>query len=134
MSGRLDNIPVFELIKTSVPAEEYNLVLRAIKRLGEPLYIPLTGLRSLELVIDHDAWIVVDRDLNELPVLAWTNFEIEDRSNVHLPIQCELKLYHAHAQLILAQVQEFLDRELERRIAEVQSTSGSGKVTPIKKD
>jgi hypothetical protein len=93
MASRLDGIPVFELINTTVPAVEYNLVVRAIKRLGEPLYIPLAGLRRLEL-----------------------------------------KLYHAHAQIILSQVQEFMERELERRIAELKTANSTKKIIPIKRD
>lgn len=134
MSSRLDNIPVFEFIKMTVPAAEYNLVVRAIKRLGEPLFIPLAGLRSLELIIERDAWIVVDKDLNEIPVLAWTDFQAENRSSIHVPIPCNLKLYHAHAQIILSQVQEFMERELERRITELQASSRDGNVTPIRRD
>ena len=134
MASRLDGIPVFELINIAVPAAKYNLVVRAIKRLGEPLYIPLTGLRGLELIIDHETWVVVDRDLNEIPILAWTEFQVEDRSSIHEPVSCSLKLYHAHAQIILSQVQEYMSRELENRIAELKSADEAEKIIPIKKD
>lgn len=134
MSWRLDDIPVFELTETEVPAVDYNLVQIAIHRLGEPLSIPLSGLRKLELLLDHEAWIVVDGDLNDIPVLAWTDFQVEGRSTLHEPVRCRLKTYHQHAPLILQQVTEFMERELAKRIAERQQGQKTEKVTPLKKN
>ena len=70
MSSRLDNIPVYEQSETAVPAADYNRVQIAFKRLGEPIEIPLTGLRRLELILDRDAWVVVDHDTNDIPIFA----------------------------------------------------------------
>jgi len=134
MSWRLDDIPVYELTKTSVTGANFNVVQLAFHRLGEPLYLPLTGLRSLELVLEREAWVVVDRGQNDIPVLAWTDFQREGRSALHAPVPCYLKTYHIHATVILAQVTKFLEQELAKRIAERHNACEIENVTPLKKD
>jgi hypothetical protein len=133
MNGRLDDIPVYELIEASIAAANYNLVQIAFKRLGEPIEIPLTGLRRLELILDRDAWVVVDHDMNDIPILAWTDFQVEGRSALHEPVPCQLKTYHMHAKVILERVTEFMEQELATRIAALQSACEIENVTPLKK-
>ena len=133
MSGRLDDIPVYELIETSVTAANYNLVQIALNRLGEPIEIPLTGLRRLELILDHETWLVVDHDMNDIPILAWTDFQVEGRSALHEPIPCQLKTYHMHAKVILERVSEFMGQELAVRIAALQNACEIENVTPLRK-
>jgi hypothetical protein len=134
MSGRLDDIPVFELTETSVTAANYNLVQIALNRLGEPIEIPLTGLRRLELILDHETWLVVDHDMNDIPILAWTDFQVEGRSALHEPIPCQLKTYHMHAKVILERVSEFMGQELAVRIAALQNACEIENVTPLRKN
>jgi len=134
MSSRLDDIPVYELIETTVPGADYNLVSLALKRLGRTIHIPLAGLRKLELIIDPEGWIVIDNDLNEVPVLAWTDFQTTGRSALHEPVQCKLKTYHMHAQVILKQVTEFMEKELAARISEQQKTCEFENITPLRKE
>lgn len=133
MGRRLDDIPVYERIATSVSAADFNLVQRAFHRLGEPLNIPLTGLRRLELTLDREAWVVVDRDLNDMPVLAWTNFQTEGRTALHEPVSCTLQTYHMHASVILGRVIEFMAKELTSRISARQMTCEIERVVPLKK-
>lgn len=134
MNGRLDDIPIYELIESSVAAPNYNQVQIAFKRLGEPIEIPLTGLRHLELILDRDAWIVVDHDMNDIPILAWTDFQVEGRSALHEPVPCYLKTYHMHAKVILKRVTEFMEQELAARLAVLQKACEIENVTPLKKD
>jgi len=134
MSSRLDDIPVYELIEYSVTAQNYNLVQIALKRLGDPIEIPLTGLRRLELILDREAWIVVDHDMNDIPILAWTNFQVEGRDALHESIPCQLKTYHMHATVILQRVTDFMESELASRISEQQKACEIENVVPLKKD
>ena len=134
MSRRLDDIPVYELIESSVTAQNYNLVQIAFKRLGDPIEIPLTGLRRLELILDRDAWIVVDHDMNDIPILAWTDFQVEGRDALHESVPCQLKTYHMHATVILERVTEFMESELASRISEQQKACEIENVVPLKKD
>lgn len=134
MSGRLDDIPIYELIESSVSAANYNRVQIAFKRLGEPIGIPLTGLRHLELILDHEDWVVVDHDMNDIPILAWTDFQAGGRSALHEPVPCLLKTYHMHAKVILKRVTEFMEQELAARIAALQKTCEIENVTPLKRE
>ena len=133
MSGRLDDIPIYELIESSVGAANYNLVQIAFKRLGEPIGIPLTGLRHLELILDHKDWVVIDHDMNDIPILAWTDFQAGGRSALHEPVPCLLKTYHMHAKVILERVSEFMEQELAARLAALQKACEIENVTPLKR-
>lgn len=134
MSSRLDDIPIYELMDSSVTAANFNLVQIAFKRLGEPIEIPLAGLRRLELILDRDAWIVVDHDMNDIPILAWTDFQVEGRSALHEPVSCRLKTYHMHAKVILERVTDFMEQELATRVAALQKACVIANVTPLKRD
>ena len=134
MSGRLDDLPIYELIESSITAANYNLVQIAFNRLGQPIEIPLTGLRRLELILDREAWIVLDHDMNDIPIFAWTDFQAEGRSALHEPVSCLLKSYHMHANVILERVREFMEQELAARIAALQKACEIENVTPLKKD
>ena len=134
MASHLDNIPVYELIEMSVAAADFNRVQIAFHRLGAPLHIALTGLRNLELILDHEAWIVIDRDLNNIPILAWTDFQSVGRLSLHEPVQCILRTYHIHAPVILDQVIAFMEQELEARLSERQKACEIENVIPIRKE
>lgn len=138
MSRRLDDIPIYELIESSIAAADYNLVQIALNRLGgrlgDPIEIPLTGLRRLELILDRDAWIVVDHDMNDIPILAWTDFQVEGRDALHESVPCQLKTYHMHASVILERVTEFMEKELAARISEQQKACEIENVVPLKKE
>ncbi|MDT8382866.1 MAG: hypothetical protein RRB22_00465 [Gammaproteobacteria bacterium] len=131
MNWRLDDIPVYELTETTVSAADFNRVQLAFHRIEQTLHIPLTGLRSLELILEREAWIVVDHDANDLPILAWTDFQSGHRSSLHQPVPCTLKTYHMHARVILEQVHDFMARELAARIAERQKACELENVVPL---
>lgn len=132
MGSRLDNLPVYKQSSDTLAAEEYNRVLIALKRFGEPIRISLAGLRTLELVLDHEAWIVVDNAFNDIPVLAWTEFEVSERQTLHEPISCTLKMYHAHAKIILDEVHDQMGKVLMERIEKLHEGAGGDRVVPIK--
>ena len=100
MNPRLQNVPVYETRQSTVPAEHFNLARMALKRLKNPLRITLPKLRSLDLILEDDAWIVVDRELNDVPVLAWLEFVTKNRA-LHEPVPCRQNLYHMHGKIIV---------------------------------
>jgi hypothetical protein len=101
MYTRLDEVPVLEYRDAQIGAHRYNRVQIALKRLGEPLRWQIPKLKHLDLIIEREAWIVVDRVLNDVPVVAWTDFQAEHRENLHEPVKCRVRYYHAHAGMIL---------------------------------
>lgn len=133
MSSRLDDVPVYQQMPTTVQAADFNRVQIALKRFGEPVHIPLTGMRSLQLILERETWIVVDGALNEVPVLAWGDFQVEGRANLHEPIPCVLKVYHAHAMVILDKVISCMEGVLQQRIDKLHEKDKGNKVVPMSK-
>ncbi|MEJ2346005.1 MAG: hypothetical protein P8090_11450 [Gammaproteobacteria bacterium] len=116
MRSRLDDLPRYATRTYRMPAARFNAVRLALLRLGEPVRFALPGLRTLEMVLEQQAWICVDSGLNDFPVLAWVDFEAGGRNALHEPVSCMLYTYHAHAHIIEARVlqavSEFVDRRL----------------------
>lgn len=101
MKTRLDDIPSLREIPSVVQASHFNTVRLALLRLGKPLRVELEGLRHLDMLFDDDTWVCVDRNLNDLPIVAWTEFRKENRTALNEPVHCRLRLFHAHAGIIL---------------------------------
>lgn len=132
MPSRLDDLPVFEIRQVTIRAEDYNLVQIALKRLGTPLRIELPGLRTLDLVLEKDTWIVIDRSLNDIPVLAWLDFHTAHRQALHEAITCERRSYHTHALLIIDKVIEAMHLILGERLSTDVSADAES-VTSLKR-
>lgn len=129
MKSSLTDIPIFETSQTSVPAEAFNLARIAIKRLESSLHIKLPKLRTLELIIDNETWIVVDNSLNNVPVMAWLDFQTQDRA-LHEDVPCRLNLYHIHAKIIHDRVLEAMVLILGEMLDEAGET-GDGSVSSL---
>jgi len=132
MRSRLDDLPVFETRQVQLRAEDYNLAHIALKRLGNPIRMELPRLRTLDLILEKDAWIVVDRSLNDIPVVAWIDFEVSHRETLHEPVACERRTYHTHALLIVNKVIEAMHLILGERLGALAPVSTKS-VTSINK-
>lgn len=123
MKSRLNDIPIIKSVPSYVGATHYNRVRLSQLRLDKTLRLELFSLRGLDISIDDEAWVCIDRTLGDLPVLAWTNFDTSSRSGLHQPVPCQLRFYHNHADLICGTVLDDLGRILERRLAKLRSHS-----------
>jgi len=132
MRSRLDDIPVFDRRDTTLNANLYNLSLIALKRLGHDLRLPLPKLRTLDLIIEKDAWIIIDRSLNDIPIAAWVDFQREHHDVIQEPIHCELRLYHKDAEIILDRVLEAMELLLGEQLTELHPEEESD-IIPFKK-
>lgn len=94
----------------------YNRVCIALTRIENPLRLELINLRGLDIVIDDDAWICVDRAIGDFPTMAWTGFERNKRNALYEPVPCELRLYHSHAELICGTVLDLVYRRLTKQL------------------
>jgi hypothetical protein len=112
--SRLNEIPTLRSRPITVTADRYNRVRLALRRLENPLRIELPKLRSLDFILEDEMWAIIDRDLNDIPVVAWTDFE--HRSTLHQPIPCMLRYYHAHADAVMDKALQKLDEILEARL------------------
>ena len=112
MKSRIDDIPKLSTEPVSISASHYNQVRLGILRLENPLRIPLPRLRGMDIIINDKAWVCVDRTLYDLPVLAWTDFEVSHRDSLHTPVRCQLNFYHIEADLISETVLNALYKEI----------------------
>ena len=116
-----------------VDARYWNAAQTALKRLEEPIRFKVPTLNHLDLIVQKDAWIVVDRVLHDIPVVAWTDFQTEGRDSLHEPIPCEIRIYHFAARMILNTTLDAMEVILGQYLTE----RDNGKVTtvlPFKKD
>ena len=129
MKRKLEGLPRYSSESTTVPAELFNLVRLALMRLGNPLRFPITGLKNLEIMLDDETWICVDSSLNDIPVLAWTEFEASHRDSLVEPISCQYYTYHAHADKIFDTVVEYMADYLDSKLhGSVQNDTSTSKL------
>lgn len=130
---RHDEVPRLDAKAGQVDALYYNHVQMALKHLGSQIRLKIPKLKHLDLILQKDAWIIVDRVLNDFPIAAWTNFEIENRDSLHQPILCEIRYFHYAASMVLNRTLEamelMLGELLENELPEEKSS-----VLPFKKD
>ncbi len=101
-----------------VEAVYYNHVQTALKKLGPEVRFRL--MKHLDLIVQKDAWIVVDRVLNDLPIVGWMHFDVAHRESLHEPVNCEIRFWHVAATMILKQTLEILDQMLDQELAELE--------------
>lgn len=115
-------MPRFETRAGQVKALHYNHVQTGLHRLHVKLRYRIPKLKHLDLILQKDAWIVVDHVLNDMPIIAWTNFETEHRKTLHQDINCEIRLFHYAAEKILERTLDamelLLSEELEDDLPE----------------
>ncbi len=134
MYTRLDEVPVYHQRAGELSATHFNHVQVAFKRLGESIRFRIPRLKHLDLILQRDAWIVVDRVHNDVPVVAWTDFQTDHRSDLHSPIACTIRFYHAHASFIMRRTIEAMELILGERLAEMMPEDDNGKIVTLKPD
>lgn len=122
MYTRHDEVPVFEYQGAQIAAVHYNTVQTAFKRLGEEIRLSIPKLRTLDLILQRDAWVVVDSALGDIPIAAWTNFDAGHREALHTPVPCQLRLYHANGAMIITRVLEAMELLLGERLTELEES------------
>ena len=130
---RHDEVPQLASRAGKVNALYYNHVQSALKQLSNQIRLKIPRLKHLDLIIQKDAWIIVDTVLNDVPIAAWTRFETKGRSNLHEPIRCEIRFFHYAASMIMNRTLEAMELMLGELMQQYTSDDES-KVLPIKKD
>jgi hypothetical protein len=130
---RHDEVPQLSSRPGKVDALYYNHVQTALKRTGNQIRLSIPKLKHLDLIIQKEAWIIVDKVLNDVPVAAWTNFETKGRTSLHEPIQCEIRFFHYAASMILKRTLEAMELMLGE-VLEQSLPENKSDVLPINKD
>jgi hypothetical protein len=103
---------------TEVQAIYFNHVQTALKRLDNKIRFKIPTLKHLDLILQTDAWIVVDTVLNDMPIIAWSDFNIEHRETLHQPVKCEIRFYHFAADKIMDKTLEAMELVLGEKMAD----------------
>lgn len=114
--SRVEGMPVYAQHDEVVSAKLYNLWRRAKLHFDLPVRIPLADFRGLVMVLDEHEWACVDERGNDMPVLAWVEFEDQKRDAIHLPVKCKLNHYHYAALKVHTRSLELMEAELEKRL------------------
>lgn len=117
MKSRIDEVPKLKTQPAVVDGRRYNQVALGLRRLKGPLRLPLAGLRGMDLLVDKEAWVCVDRTLYDLPVIAWTDFRPATRRAIHEVVPCLLHYYHINAELITESVLATAMKEIQKRLS-----------------
>lgn len=122
MYTRHNELPVLSSWSDKVEARHYNIVLRALKRVGPDIRLTLPGLKTLDLILQSDAWIIVDRAFNDIPVAAWVNFSPKENRGIHEAVPCKLLFFHGHASMIIENALNLMDTLLEQQLNDGDKT------------
>lgn len=116
MPNPLDDHQTVHTLHKVIPAEDYNRVRLALKRISNPLQFELTSMKCLEIILNDQYWLCFDNCVGDRPVLAWTAFEVSGRSALNAPVACELRLYHVHGGMVMGEVLENMEQLLQQQL------------------
>lgn len=114
-----------------VDVNYYSHVLVALKRLGKQVRFRIPKLKHLDLILQKDVWVVVDRALYDYPIVAWTEFEVHGRETLHEPVKCKIRYFHANATMIKARTLEAMEMLLGEELADKITNNEFDEVTVI---
>ena len=131
---RHNEIQFLDSHQDTIEAKYFNVALTALKRSKDPIRFKIPGLNHLDLLIQPDAWIIVDRVLNDMPIVAWSGFNTEGRDNLHNPVSCEVRLYHFGARVVLNRTLIAMQEILGRTLKEKATGNSDKKIVKMVKD
>lgn len=121
--SRIADVPYCAQRDDEVEAKLYNLWRRAKRRFSMPLRLPLLDYPGFVMILEARAWVCADERQNDIPILAWVEFEDEGRDALHLPVKCKLNYYHFAASKVRAHSLELVQAELEKRLHDDNHTA-----------
>jgi len=114
--SRVGEVPCYAQRPEQLDAALYNLWRRARSRGILPLRIPLPEQAGVVMIVEERELICANARQNDLPILAWVEFEDRHRSALHTPVPCKLNYYHFAASRYRARALAAMAEELERRL------------------
>lgn len=118
MMWRLREMPRYSIADGNIEACHYNQLRLALRRLPGPIRLSLTGLPHIDMIIDNDSWVCVDTSLNDLPIIAWTDFDTHARQGLHAPVHCRLHYFHYKAGMLVLKVLDTTAALLAERLTQ----------------
>ncbi len=130
---RHEEVPIFSQRESTVDAQRFNHVQLALRRIPGELRFELPGMRTLDMILQSDAWIIVDRALGDVPIAAWVEFSTQERTDLHTPIACKLRQFHAYAGLVQKQALEAMDQWIDAEL-DLPDSDSEDRIVPFKRD
>ncbi|WP_333821720.1 hypothetical protein [Pinisolibacter sp.] len=117
MYDRLNDLPVLDTYPSRVPAAVWNIWRRYRSRMHRGACFGLEGLAPMSLLLEEDAWVLMDSGRHDMPVLAWSDFRDQGRG-LHEPVRCIVRHYHQGASAVRDKALALMAEELETRLRE----------------
>lgn len=114
--SRVADVPLYAQREDKVNAELYNLWRRAKLHFKVPIRVPVSDSPGFVMILEENEWVCADETMNDLPVLAWVEFDDQGRDSLHTPVKCKLNYYHFAASKIRAYSLEMMKVVLEQRL------------------
>lgn len=114
--SRVKDMPIYAQRDDEVSATLYNLWRRAKLHFDLPLRIELEDYHGFVMILEEHEWVVADEKENDLPILAWVEFEDQGRDALHVPVKCKLNYYHFAASKVRAHSLELMEVALEKKL------------------
>ena len=118
MKSRVDDLPIMVQQTEQLAAKQFNDIRLGLLRLGAPHRIKLEGLRSLDMLLDESEWIIVDREMDDLPIIAWREFGTGKRTDLNSPISSTVLYFHIHADLVKNKALEYVAHYMDEHVHE----------------
>jgi len=118
--SRVGEVPVYAQRPDEVSAALYNLWRRARLHWSCPIRLQLPAQPGVVMILEEREWVCANMLQNDLPILAWVEFEDRNRNALHLPVPCKLNYYHFAASRLRAGVLEATERALEEKLRAVK--------------
>ncbi len=121
-----DSSSALRIFPKCIDASCYNAIRLALRRIANPLRVDLARHRGLSVILDNQVWFCVDGLHEDMPVLAWRDFEVRERNSLQEAVNCRLYLYHTHAGLIMGSALEALESAIREALEQVRTGSACG--------
>lgn len=108
MSDILDGLTPVRVLPKQIDGECYNRIRVQLLRHRRPVRVEVPDHRGLELILTDDAWLGVDAFRGDVPILAWSQFQVTQRQALYDPVPCQLSIYHKHGGLVMGSALEAL--------------------------
>ena len=114
--SRIDEVPVYAQRTDQIAAPLYNLWRRARLHGLCPPRLEFPEHPGVAMLLEEREWICVDVRQNDLPILAWVEFEDAHRDALHLPVRCKLNYYHFAASRLRGAILRSVEQALLERL------------------
>ncbi|MES9958838.1 MAG: hypothetical protein ABW089_00265 [Sedimenticola sp.] len=115
--SRVTDVPVYVQREAELPSSLYNLWRRARNRLTLPVRFPLDDHHGMVMIVEENELVCVNELQNDLPYLAWVEFDDKGRDALHTPVKCKLNYYHYAASKFRAKSLEQMQRGLDQLLS-----------------